>query len=61
MNVAAMYVDPAEEDTHQAWVEGLAGMLGKDGAGGYVGFMGNEGEETSARPTRVAPGSGCVG
>ena len=46
VNVAAMYADPAEEDTHQGWVEGLAESLGKDGAGGYVGFMGKEGEET---------------
>ena len=46
VNVAAMYADPAEEDTHQGWVEGLADSLGKDGAGGYVGFMGKEGEET---------------
>jgi FAD/FMN-containing dehydrogenase len=46
VNVAAMYVDQAEKDTHQAWVEGLAGALGKNGAGGYVGFMGDEDEET---------------
>jgi FAD/FMN-containing dehydrogenase len=46
VNVAAMYVDQAEKDTHQAWVDGLAGALGKDGAGGYVGFMGEEDEET---------------
>jgi FAD/FMN-containing dehydrogenase len=46
VNVAAMYVDQAEKDTHQAWVDGLAGALGKNGAGGYVGFMGEEDEET---------------
>jgi FAD/FMN-containing dehydrogenase len=46
VNVAAMYADPAEEDAHQGWVEGLADSLGKDGPGGYVGFMGKEGEET---------------
>ena len=46
VNVAAMYVDAGEKDTHQAWVEGLADSLGKNGAGGYVGFMGDEDEET---------------
>jgi FAD/FMN-containing dehydrogenase len=46
VNVSAMYADPAEEDAHQAWVNALAGSLGKDGAGGYVGFMGEEDEET---------------
>jgi FAD/FMN-containing dehydrogenase len=46
VNVAAMYVDPAEKDAHTAWVKELAGDLGKDGGGGYVGFMGEEDEET---------------
>jgi FAD/FMN-containing dehydrogenase len=46
VNVAAMYMDGAEEDTHQAWVNGLAESLGKDGSGGYVGFMGDEDEAT---------------
>jgi FAD/FMN-containing dehydrogenase len=46
VNVAAMYVDQGEEETHDAWVNGLADSLGKDGAGGYVGFMGGEDEET---------------
>jgi FAD/FMN-containing dehydrogenase len=46
VNVAAMYPDGAEKDTHDAWVSGLADALGKDGAGGYPGFLGEEDEET---------------
>ncbi len=46
INVAAMYGDPAETDTHSAWVNDLANSLGRNGAGGYVGFMGEEDEET---------------
>jgi FAD/FMN-containing dehydrogenase len=46
VNVAAMYMDEGEKDTHQAWVNGLASSLGKNGAGGYVGFLGEEDEET---------------
>jgi len=46
VNVSAMYADPGETDTHQAWVDGLAESLGKNGAGGYVGFLGEEDEET---------------
>jgi FAD/FMN-containing dehydrogenase len=47
VNVAAMYLDAGEEDTHLAWVNGLAESIGKqDGAGGYVGFMGDEDEAT---------------
>ena len=45
VNVAAMYLDAAEKDTHDAWVAGLAGTLGENGAGGYVGFLGEEKEE----------------
>jgi FAD/FMN-containing dehydrogenase len=46
VNVAAMYADPGEAETHQAWIDGLAGSLGKNGGGGYVGFLGAEDEET---------------
>jgi FAD/FMN-containing dehydrogenase len=46
VNVAAMYLDAGEEDTHDAWVNGLANSLGKDGAGGYVGFLGKADEAT---------------
>ena len=46
VNVAAMYTDAGEKDTHDAWVDGLANSLGRDGAGGYVGFLGEENETT---------------
>jgi FAD/FMN-containing dehydrogenase len=46
VNVAAMYLDGAETETHEAFVSGLAERLGKNGTGGYVGFMGDESEET---------------
>src|SRR4051794_37461731 len=46
VNAAAMYGDAAEQETHEAFVNGLAGALGKNGTGGYVGFMGDEDEET---------------
>jgi FAD/FMN-containing dehydrogenase len=46
VNVSAMYMDPGERDTHDAWVAALADSLGSDGAGGYVGFLGDEGEDT---------------
>jgi FAD/FMN-containing dehydrogenase len=46
INVAAMYTNSGEMDTHDAWVNDLADSLGRNGAGGYVGFMGEEDEET---------------
>jgi FAD/FMN-containing dehydrogenase len=46
VNVAAMYMDAAEADTHDAWVDELSDALGRDGAGGYVGFLGDEDEAT---------------
>ena len=46
VNVAAMYMNAGEKDTHDAWVNGLADSLGKNGAGGYVGFLGEEDEAT---------------
>jgi FAD/FMN-containing dehydrogenase len=46
VNIAAIYMDPREQETHDAWVAGLADSLGKDEAGGYVGFLGEEEEET---------------
>jgi FAD/FMN-containing dehydrogenase len=44
INAAAMYLDPAEQETHESFVNGLAASLGKNGSGGYVGFMGEEDE-----------------
>jgi FAD/FMN-containing dehydrogenase len=46
VNIAAMYLDPGETDTHDAWVARLADSLGKGEAGGYVGFLGEEDQET---------------
>ena len=46
VNVAAMYMDVAETETHEAWVGGVVDALGRDGAGGYVGFLGEEDEAT---------------
>jgi FAD/FMN-containing dehydrogenase len=46
VNVAAMYTDGVEKDTHDAWVNGVASALGKDGSGGYVGFLGEEDQAT---------------
>jgi FAD/FMN-containing dehydrogenase len=47
VNIAAMYMDPGEQDTHDAWVAGLADALGKgESGGGYVGFLGEENEAT---------------
>ena len=46
VNIAAMYMDAAETDTHDAWVAGVADSLGKGEAGGYVGFLGAEDERT---------------
>ena len=46
VNVAAMYGDSAEKETHDSWVDGLGETLGKNGAGGYAGFLGEEDEAT---------------
>jgi FAD/FMN-containing dehydrogenase len=46
VNIAAMYMDPREKDTHDVWVATLADSLGKDDRGGYVGFLGEEDEGT---------------
>ena len=44
INVAALYTDPAEIPTHQAWVDGLASALQRGPVGAYVNFLGDEGE-----------------
>jgi FAD/FMN-containing dehydrogenase len=46
VNIAAMFMDSGEQDTHDAWVAGMADSLGKDGSGGYIGFLGEEDEGT---------------
>lgn len=49
VNVAAMYMDPAEASTHAAWVKGLAGALRQGEEGAYIGFLADEGEEGARR------------
>ena len=44
INVAALYTDPTEIPTHQAWVDGLASALQRGPVGAYVNFLGDEGE-----------------
>jgi FAD/FMN-containing dehydrogenase len=46
INIAAMYLDAGEKETHDAYVAGLADSLGKGDAGGYIGFLGEEDEQT---------------
>jgi FAD/FMN-containing dehydrogenase len=55
VNVAAMYADGFQEATHEAWVTGVADVLGSAGAGGYIGFLGDEPEPTirAAYPGRT--------
>ena len=60
VNIAAMYVDSAEADTHNSWVAALADSLGKGEAGGYVGFLGEEDEGTVALPTQARHGTGSA-
>lgn len=44
-NVAALYTDPTQRATHEAWVADLASALQQSDTGAYVNFLGNEGEE----------------
>jgi FAD/FMN-containing dehydrogenase len=46
VNIAALYMDPDEKDTHDAWAASMADSLGRDEAGGYIGFLGEEDEGT---------------
>jgi FAD/FMN-containing dehydrogenase len=46
VNIAAMYADPAEKGTHDAWTAGLASSLNESDSGGYAGFFGDEDEAT---------------
>jgi FAD/FMN-containing dehydrogenase len=46
VNVAAMFADPGEKETHDAWAAELSRALGAGAPeGGYVGFLGDETEE----------------
>ena len=45
VNVAALYDQPDQKLTHEAWVSDLASALQQSDTGAYVNFLGNEGEE----------------
>jgi FAD/FMN-containing dehydrogenase len=52
-NVAALYENPDERATHEAWVRELADVLRGEDRRAYVGFLGGEGE---ARVRDAYPG-----
>jgi FAD/FMN-containing dehydrogenase len=54
VNVAALFEQPAEHDTHQAWVNGFAAALDQGVPGAYVNFLGDDGE---ARIREAYPGA----
>jgi FAD/FMN-containing dehydrogenase len=45
VNVAAVYQQPDEAPTHEAWATETAAALRQTDAGAYVNFVGDEGEE----------------
>ena len=45
VNVAALYQQPEEKATHEAWVDKFAAALRQGDTGAYVNFLGNEGED----------------
>jgi FAD/FMN-containing dehydrogenase len=45
INVAALFADPAERTTHQAWVQDLSAGLADGRPGAYVNFLGDDGAE----------------
>lgn len=54
VNLAALYQNPDEKATHEAWVADFASALMQGDRGAYVNFLGNEGEE---RIRAAYPGS----
>jgi hypothetical protein len=54
VNLAALYQNPEEKATHEAWVTDFAAALLQSDQGAYVNFLGNEGE---ARIRAAYPGS----
>ena len=54
VNVAALYQNPEEKATHEAWVANFASALLQSDKGAYVNFLGDEGEE---RIRAAYPGS----
>jgi FAD/FMN-containing dehydrogenase len=53
VNVAALYEQPEEKATHEAWVTDFAAALQQSDHGVYVNFLGDEGE---ARIRAAYPG-----
>lgn len=45
VNVAALYNEPDQKATHEAWVEKLAAALQQSDTGAYVNFLGHDGEQ----------------
>jgi FAD/FMN-containing dehydrogenase len=54
VNLAALYQNPEEKATHEAWVADFASALLQNDQGAYVNFLGDEGEE---RIRAAYPGS----
>ena len=54
VNIAALYQNPEEKATHEAWVADFAKALLQSDRGAYVNFLGDEGEE---RIRAAYPGS----
>ena len=54
VNLAALYENPAEKETHEAWVANFADAIRQSDHGVYVNFLGNEGE---AQIRAAYPGS----
>jgi FAD/FMN-containing dehydrogenase len=54
VNAVALYEDPAERATHEAWVDGFAQAVQRGPVGAYVNFLGDEGE---ARVRQAYPGA----
>lgn len=44
VNLAALYENPAEKETHEAWVTNFADAIRQSDGGVYVNFLGDEGE-----------------
>jgi len=44
MNAVALYGDPAERATHEAWVDAFVEAVQRGPVGAYVNFLGDEGE-----------------
>ena len=44
VNVAALYQQPDEKETHEVWVDQFAAALRQSDTGAYVNFLGNEGD-----------------